>query len=414
MLPRTLLFITVSLLLIANVVLGQAGSSAVPFLRIQPSPSLNGMAGSYTALPTDDAFGRFYNPAQLGHFGSMDNLAFHTANVDWLPQFNFNDLILESEALALGYRFKKDYLHPFSIGLGYINTLLNLGHQTITDESGNVINTFEPREWYNAYTLGLQYTSWFSISAGYTFKSVVSKVGPYNAGKAKANAIDFGFIFNLPLITAYEKLFNFGDTIEYSKLRPTLNLSIGYSKHNLRDGISYTDTYLKEPLPRQLKLGYGLRFGLSTELINGTPLKPILVSWSSEANDILLRRGRNLKNSYQDNIGDIQIIKNIVLSESNDLVENRHGYNFQFLEILTFSKGQFQGGGFVKIKTSGYRIQVQGFFKLIRPHFENSMVQFLLKHLNITYSSSKYTQKQPSHPLNNTKFKGFMVSFHGL
>ncbi|MEJ2054049.1 MAG: hypothetical protein P8X42_09030 [Calditrichaceae bacterium] len=47
------------------------GESAVPFVTIQPSPGLNGMAGAYTALPTHDTFGFFYNPAQTGYFSSV-------------------------------------------------------------------------------------------------------------------------------------------------------------------------------------------------------------------------------------------------------------------------------------------------------------------------------------------------------
>jgi hypothetical protein len=68
------------------------GEAAVPFLLIQPSANLNGMAGAYTALPTNDTFGAYYNPAQLGFFGQCENFSYQYMKVDWLPSFNFSGL----------------------------------------------------------------------------------------------------------------------------------------------------------------------------------------------------------------------------------------------------------------------------------------------------------------------------------
>ncbi|MEJ2055283.1 MAG: hypothetical protein P8X42_15315, partial [Calditrichaceae bacterium] len=45
------------------------GLVSFPILYLYPpSASLNSAGGAFTALPTDDPFGFYYNPAQLGQF----------------------------------------------------------------------------------------------------------------------------------------------------------------------------------------------------------------------------------------------------------------------------------------------------------------------------------------------------------
>jgi len=69
--------------------------TAVPFIGIHPGPNLNAMAGAFTALPTNDVFGQYFNPAQLGNFGRERNFSFqfYPAKTKWLPVFNYPDLL---------------------------------------------------------------------------------------------------------------------------------------------------------------------------------------------------------------------------------------------------------------------------------------------------------------------------------
>ena len=63
----TVLFLSLfSFLIFTNKSFSQ-GEAAVPFLLLQPSPSLSAMGQTGTALPTEDPFGFIWNPAQLGY-----------------------------------------------------------------------------------------------------------------------------------------------------------------------------------------------------------------------------------------------------------------------------------------------------------------------------------------------------------
>jgi hypothetical protein len=80
-----------SLIFFSNKTFSQ-GAAAVPFLTLQPSPSLAAMGATGTALPTEDPFGFLWNPAQLGYTSRNNNFSFITypSKTEWLPSLNFN------------------------------------------------------------------------------------------------------------------------------------------------------------------------------------------------------------------------------------------------------------------------------------------------------------------------------------
>ena len=110
------------------------GEAAVPFLLLNPSPSLSAMGSTGAALPTEDPFGFLWNPAQLGYTSQTNNLSFifYPSKVDWAPAFNV-DLELNAIALNVGYNFKDLIGFPLSFGFGYSNTNLSYGTFVITD-----------------------------------------------------------------------------------------------------------------------------------------------------------------------------------------------------------------------------------------------------------------------------------------
>jgi hypothetical protein len=65
-----------------------------------------------------------------------------------------SDLILNSLALNLGYKFETSWESlSASVGLGYMYTQLDLGNNIVTDETGNVIAEVE--SWEDCHALGL-------------------------------------------------------------------------------------------------------------------------------------------------------------------------------------------------------------------------------------------------------------------
>lgn len=171
-----LLFSLFSFLLITNKTFSQ-GEAAVPFLLLQPSPSLAAMGQTGTALPTEDPFGFLWNPAQLGYTSQNNNFSFifYPSKLDWLPTFNL-DLEVKGLAFNLGYNLKDLIDFPLSVGFGYAKTEIDYGHFFMADEYGNVIGTFEAKDYYHAYSAGIGIDYFVQFNAGITYKDITSKL----------------------------------------------------------------------------------------------------------------------------------------------------------------------------------------------------------------------------------------------
>lgn len=397
------------------------GESAVPFVLIQPSTQLNGMAGAYTALPTNDTFGSYYNPAQLGYFSQNDNLSHQIMETKWLPTFNFDDLYFKAKGFQLGYNLKniKSSI-PVSIGVGYMRGYLNLGENVWTDETGTEIGTFDSKEWYDAFSIGIKYSYFADFSIGITYKFIKSKLTPgsitINDSKTKSvaetEAYDLGFLFSLPIHKFYANSFMRIPGNEFNLL-PLTRFSVGMVKTNVGDAISYLDPNQPDPLPRQAKIGYSIDLGLSADWHN-IQLDIFNYQHSSEANDLLVKRDTSGRFEYQSFPGDININDNVFDKNGNSLVINRNGYSIEFLELVKISRGKFHGHGFSKIRTSGYTLHLKGLLKVITSLFPSPYVKRILPHFDLMYSQSKYNPKEDDHPLSKTKFESITISVYGF
>ena len=243
------------------------GEAAVPFLLLNPSPSLSAMGSTGTALPTEDPFGFLWNPAQLGYTSQTNNLSyiFYPAKLEWLPAFNL-DLELNAIALNTGYNFKDLIGVPLSFGFGYSNFEVNFGEFVRTDENGNVIGTFEAKDYYDAYSFGLGLDVGVQLSVGYTIKDVTSILSDQPTGEeqgtgmAETTVNDFGILFIVPVLKLINENIKLGlDESLFAK--PTFDFSLGYSKSNIGDEIYYIDQNQADPLPRIDRLGYGISTG---------------------------------------------------------------------------------------------------------------------------------------------------------
>ena len=172
----TVLFLSFfSFFLITNKTYSQ-GEAAVPFLLLQPSPSLAAMGQTGTALPTEDPFGFLWNPAQLGYTSQNNNFSFifYPSKLDWLPELNA-DLEVKGLAFNLGYNLKDLIDFPLSVGFGYSNVEIDYGTFNITGSEGpEPTGTFEPNDYYNAYSFGLGVDYYVQLNIGYTIKDVTS------------------------------------------------------------------------------------------------------------------------------------------------------------------------------------------------------------------------------------------------
>ncbi len=371
------------------------GEAAVPFLLLQPSPSLAAMGQTGTALPTDDPFAFVWNPAQLGYTSRHNNLSFifYPSKVDWLK---LQELELKGVAFNAGYNLKDLINFPLSVGFGYSRNEIDYG-TFYSFESGS---SFESKDYYSAWSLGLGVDYFIQFNAGFTVKNVTSKIGDYfgvgevSSAEAERTVTDFGLLLNVPVIKLVDPALHFG-LEKNNKLIPFFNFSVGYSKSNIGDKIYYIDPSQADPLPRIDRLGYGINTGI--DLVSGDfRINTISLSFTAEADDILISRDSTGQSSYQSTLSELRFWKNIINIEGDDRIVSHAGFKIDLFETISFSMGHFSGRGYQEVrKTNGYEIRAKGLFKLYALWAEAPFTDFLRDHIDIAYYHTTFFSGMP-------------------
>lgn len=405
---KTTSFLTAIVFLLNFAVKSYAqGEAAVPFLLLNPSPSLSAMGATGSALPTNDPFGFLWNPAQLGYTSQTNNLTFifYPTPVDWIPSFNL-DRELSALAFNAGYNFKDLIGFPLSFGFGYSNPELNFGNFNRNDENGNKIGEFEAKDYYNAYSFGLGMDYYVQLSIGYTIKNVKSVLS--NEFSAETTVNDFGILLNVPVIKLINK--NLLLPID-GKLngKPTFDFSLGYSKSNIGDEIYYVDPVQSDPLPRTDRTGYGLSAGFDL-ISDNFSINAFNLSFTVEAEDLLVSRDSTGNSGYEPTLSDLQFWKNIIKIEGTQKIVSRAGTKLEFVESVALYFGHFSGRGFYSEITNGYELRAKGLFKLSALWAKNSITDFLRDHIDIIYYNTNYFE----YDWTETKMTGLALYVHNL
>ncbi len=414
----TVLFLTIFFfLLIANKTFSQ-GEAAVPFLLLQPSPSLAAMGQTGTALTTEDPFGFLWNPAQLGYTSQNNNfsLIFYPSKFEWLPTYNL-DFEVKSLAFNVGYNFKDIINFPLSVGFGYSYLVLNFGEFLRIDENDpTTLGSLYSMDYYNAYSLGIGIDYYVQLNAGITYKSITSILAAniaaepgFEDAKAEPNVIDLGLLINVPVFKLIDKdmLIELeGDML----LKPDLNFSIGYSKSNIGDELYYFDPAWAAPLPRMDRIGYGISTGFDL-LADNFQMKVLNFSLTVEADDILINRDTT-DWDYQSTLSDLQFVKNLINIEGTEEIVSHIGLKIDLFETVSLSTGHFSGRGFTHDipETSGFEIRTKGIFKLWALWSKETIADFLRDHIDIRYYSTDYFDGN----WKETKMTGLALYVHNL
>lgn len=392
------------------------GEAAVPFLQLNPSPSLSAMGATGTALPIEDPFGFLWNPAQLGYTSQTNNLSFmfYPSKVEWIPVWNA-DLELSSIALNAGYNFKDLVGFPLSFGFAYSKVKFDYGTFIITDPGGpDPVGTFEPEDYYNAYSFGLGLDIGVQLSVGYTIKDVTSILSDQPTGEeqgtgmAETTVNDFGILLNVPVL----KLIDDKMQIQLDEnlfALPTFNFSMGYSKSNIGDEIYYIDPAQADPLPRIDRLGYGISTGFDLEA-DDFKINAFNLLFTVEAEDILVGWDGTTK-FYQSTLSDLKFWKNIVQIEGDEKIVSRTGTKLEFVESFAYYFGHFSGRGYPDPrKTNGYELRAKGLLKLSALWAKHPVTDFLRDHVDIRYYNTNYFA---GHDF-ETKMTGLAFYVHNL
>jgi len=301
-------------------------TTAVPFLRISPDARAGGM-GDLGVATTPDANAQFYNVSKYAFAKSKASLS--ATYTPWLKDLGLNDVYLASLA---GY-YKFDEEQAVSASVRYFS----LGNIQFTDNLGNDLNSFRPREF--AVDAGYSRKLGDNFSLGVALRYINSNLAggqavngvSYKAGSAVAG--DVGVYYT----TAAEdgSGWNFGGALT-----------------NLGSKISYTnDATQKDFIPANLTFGtvYTKVFNEVNKLSFGLDVHKLLVPTPPELGDssgLAEYRSKGVVGSWFSSFGDAPGGFSEEIKEFSLSLGGEFWYNDQF---------SFRAGYFYEDKTKGNR-----------------------------------------------------------
>ncbi len=414
-------YIKVSLLILfffCLIPINVKAQAALEDITFNPSPRINALGMAGTALPTDDPYGFYYNPAQLGYFSQANNLAYqlYPSNVYW---DGFRDITYRNTALAAGYNFK-NLINGLSLsaGLGYIHSKMDYGtgyYTTANNPDGSLytINHFDS---YDAYSIGVGIDYYVQVNLGLTYKSIESAFilnGPFVTNiDVKPSAIDYGLLLTVPVtkLVYPDYKFNIMNDVQAS---PYLNISVGYARLNQGSEVAYFDPSQSEPLPRTARLGYALSSGLNIKL-NGKLFKLFEYNFTADAEELLVSNEIYPPYySYKSGIGNISIGRNLIGLKSSDNVIIHKADEFDLCETFTALIGRFgEGGSFsYNDETSGIGMRLKGILTLLKAYSNDETFNFIADHFDVEYYSSKVNHGTL---VGENKFESINLSFYNF
>ena len=340
----------------------------------------------------------------MGYTSRENNFSFsiYPSSVDYSPAISAE---VNAYAFNLGYDFKDLIGFPLSVGFGFARPELSFGE--FVSATGN--GTFEPRDYYHAYSKGAGIDYCVQFSAGLTYKNVTSILSSLPNSTGKVDLFDFGFLLDIPVVSIIDK----NPSVQFLgnvPATPFLNLSFGYSQLNIGDKIYYVDPDQADPVPRTARLGYGLSTGFDLK-INNNKLRALSFNFTVDAADILVKRDTLGSTSYQSGFGDISIGDNIINIKGDVNVLSHSGAKIDLIETVSFLWGKYSGRYYKGImQTSGYEIRAKGLFKLIKNLEPSPAIKFISDHFDLRYYNSTYNRNIST----ENKYSGIALFVEGF
>jgi len=204
-------------------------TTAVPFITITPD-SRAGAMGEVGVATTADLHSLHWNPAKLAFLEKSSGVA--VSYTPWLaaliPEINLSYLT--------GYS-KINENSTWSAALRYFT----LGQMTVTNDAGDQLGVFEPKEFTFDVGYGMKFNN--NFSGGIAMKFINSNLTE-GRNLNDGSPTEAGRSFAVDLSTYYES-----DFLEKNQWAVGLNIS------NIGSKISYTETEEADFLPTTLKLG---------------------------------------------------------------------------------------------------------------------------------------------------------------
>ncbi len=363
--------------------------TAIPSLIIPPSAFNHSIGGAGVAVPTDDAFNVFSNPALLGLSSRETNFSanFYPENIKIKP-FN-GDPYFYNFAISAGINLDKQMGIPFSLGIGYLRQYSDLGNIVRISEDGSFLGRYLLEESLNSFYLAASTDFWIKLALGFGVKFISPESNPILIDEG-ITAFDFGIIAVAPIVKDY---------VLSDELSGNFNLSAGYSLNNLGNEIKYNfdhdfiiypnerDYYSPKSLPRSERLGIGLNINFDYDF-KGTKIKILNVDFTSEANADLVKID-SLGYEYRSILSETNIWKNLIQAKSSENVINRLGWRLNLFEFISYSDGrkfEYNPYSDLNYTTSGFSFETTGIFKILNALTGNSTFGYIANHFNLRFS----------------------------
>jgi hypothetical protein len=301
-------------------------TTAVPFLRISPDARTGGM-GDLALATAPDANSGFFNLAKIPFNESKGGIG--VTYTPWLKDLGLNDVYLASLA---GY-YKFDELQAINASVRYFS----LGNIQFTDNLGNDLNTFRPREFGIdiGYSRKLSEKMGIGVSLKYIYSNLAGGAATngsnYKAGTAVAG--DLSFFYDAK---------NTGGS----------GWAFGAAMTNLGSKIAYTDNAdQKDFIPANLGLGttYTKVIDEQNKITFGLDLNKLLVPTPPAEGDqaaLDAYRKKSVVGSWFSSFNDAPDGFSEELKEFQVSIGGEYWYNNQFA---------FRAGYFYEDKTKGNR-----------------------------------------------------------
>jgi hypothetical protein len=218
------------LLILTSWSFAQSEAGAI-WLLINPGARADGMGETGVAI-ANDAYASYWNPAGLGFMRGREAALMHT---NWLPNLA-SDIYYD----FIAYR----HFVPDVGTLGGHIVIMNLGEQIAMDERANYLGTFASYMMAITASYGTQLTR--NASIGVNVKMVHQNLTDILAGKEKGKGKSTNFAFD------------FGYLRKDFLLR---NLNFGVNISNIGPKIAFIDVNQADPMPTNLRLGFGYTLG---------------------------------------------------------------------------------------------------------------------------------------------------------
>lgn len=236
------------LLLLANVTFAQGPNNpstigreeistittAVPILTVARDARSAALGDAGVAI-SPDVNSAYWNPAKLGFV--TEDFSVGLSYSPWLRNI-INDMSL---SYLTAYK-KVNERAAFSASLLYFD----LGEIQFTDDIGNPLNNFNPKEYAVEVAYGQQLSNNFGLGIGARFIHSNLSAGINDSRPGNSAAVDIGAYYNRDLTLGAR---------EY-------NLAFGANISNIGAKIAYTNAERKDFLPTSLRLGTAITMNL--------------------------------------------------------------------------------------------------------------------------------------------------------